>query len=90
MQDQLRLKKKNSFVTTLCIIYYKACKLCAFSAYEMGFGIFGVAIVTSFPVYCMLLTDRISILAGGNNYIWYLIQFHNLIKNIFLIIWIFP
>lgn len=90
MQDQLRLKKKNSFVTTLCIIYYKACKLCAFSAYEKGFGIFGVAIVTSFPVYCMLLTDRISILAGGNNYIWYLIQFHNLIKNIFLIIWIFP
>lgn len=84
MQDQLRLKKKNSFVTTLCIIYYKACKLCAFSAYEMGFGIFGVAIVTSFPVYCMLLTDRISILAGGNNYL------HNLIKNIFLIIWIFP
>lgn len=49
-----------------------------------GFGIFGVAIVTSFPVYCMLLTDRISILAGGNNYL------HNLIKNIFLIIWIFP
>lgn len=90
MQDQLRLKKKNSFVTILCFIYYKACKLCAFSAYEMGFGIFGVAIVTSFPVYCMLLTDRISILAGGNNYIWYLIQFHNLIKNIFLIIWIFP